>query len=655
MASHSQSPMAPDDRDQDQEPGQPWDSQPGDNSVLENADIDFPDLEPFNGAVPEDDIIGELEDVDIDVPTFATPYKLADKEDLGERRKSALTYGAEAFGRTFPHDGKTFNRRLYKDVFSALSQAMDSLLSQALKIQTLNGWAFTIKKDLYVDILRSLHKVLKDLKEVASSDGLSVPELPMWGKKGSISEVYPENEFEILAVCFRTEVEQFLTFFDQYYDFVNQRIRDLGTPIPATPERSTRDRPPHLDIISEREIRSQVSSRNSNRNAGGTITRGRRQSNFYHFGTEGPSRLKTNAQERRNINAPTQRLKDTLAFMGPSHSGSGQLEDGENPLPNTSPPRTRGPWANNNFNPLVPLTLGAPTSTTQPTKTMQAHFDVKLKFESVPTWDGNTDTLVRWLTKVNNLASMSPQIFTQLGTVVPRRFEGSAETWYWSLPPSYRKDAEKDWDSLRAAISGYYMNRRWLDKQKTRALRASYREPQHARETPNDSELILEVMEGSPANWNTILTTQLYNTSIEFQSAIRFYEDTLMRLDQPSNYSNKRDRSDYSFRDTSKPFYAARTNLVGNSKTLDPPKFPKDDSNVSSRRQTPEQAGARPCRHCGSGKHWDFECRHSYKGTKQARTNLAQSTEDDRRAQEEYDQLYYNLDSENEDEHEERD
>jgi len=81
------------------------------------------------------------------------------------------------------------------------------------------------------------------------------------------------------------------------------------------------------------------------------------------------------------------------------------------------------------------------------------------------------------------------------------------------------------------------MNRKWLDKQKARATCAYYREPQHDREMPSeyyihksellntvysleDSEIILEIMEGTPASWNTILTTQLYLDTVEFQDAI---------------------------------------------------------------------------------------------------------------------------------------
>jgi len=78
----------------------------------------------------------------------------------------------------------------------------------------------------------------------------------------------------------------------------------------------------------------------------------------------------------------------------------------------------------------------------------ELHFDLKLKFDNVPKWDGNTDTIARWFLKVNVLAKLSSTIFEQLGTVVPKRLEGSAETWYWSLPIAYRSRIEENWDTL---------------------------------------------------------------------------------------------------------------------------------------------------------------------------------------------------------------
>ena len=55
---------------------------------------------------------------------------------------------------------------------------------------------------------------------------------------------------------------------------------------------------------------------------------------------------------------------------------------------------------------------------------------------------------------------------------------------------------------------------------------------------------------------------------------------------------------------------------------MEPPRFPKDDSNVS-KKVTLEQKGACPCRHCRSEKHWDLECKHAYQDA--ARSNHVQT------------------------------
>jgi len=93
-----------------------------------------------------------------------------------------------------------------------------------------------------------------------------------------------------------------------------------------------------------------------------------------------------------------------------------------------------------------------------------------------------------------------------------------------------------------------------------------------------DSELILEIMEGAPASWNTILTTQLYPDAVEFQEAIRFHEANLMRM--PSDLV-KRETYDLEPRFQSREAYMPQVFLVGSFKGQEPPKFPKDDSNVS--------------------------------------------------------------------------
>ena len=60
--------------------------------------------------------------------------------------------------------------------------------------------------------------------------------------------------------------------------------------------------------------------------------------------------------------------------------------------------------------------------------------------------------------------------------------------------------------------------------------------------------------------------------------------------------------------------------LVGAHKSFAKPQLPKRDDVVSPGK-TPEQEGARPCRHCGSGRHWDFDHLFST-NNKQAKTFL---------------------------------
>lgn len=60
-----------------------------------------------------------------------------------------------------------------------------------------------------------------------------------------------------------------------------------------------------------------------------------------------------------------------------------------------------------------------------------------------------------------------------------------------------------------------------------------------------------------------------------------------------------------------------------------------------SKGRTPEAAGAHPCQHCGSPKHWDYECKHACQGAKRVRANFADPSPDYTEAQDAFDTLYY--------------
>ena len=158
----------------------------------------------------------------------------------------------------------------------------------------------------------------------------------------------------------------------------------------------------------------------------------------------------------------------------------------------------------------------------------------------------------------------------------------------------------------------------------------------------DDSEIIMEVMDTAPASWSTILTTQSYKHVVEFQSAIRYHEDSLLRLGgtgNPDRIDHWKEASPHQ-QQSRLESPRARVHLVGGE--LPSPRFPKDDSIISC-KATPNSKGARPCHHCGSDLHWDNECRHSKKGMRTARTQLVECSVEELQNQDKYDELYYGL------------
>ena len=136
--------------------------------------------------------------------------------------------------------------------------------------------------------------------------------------------------------------------------------------------------------------------------------------------------------------------------------------------------------------------------------------------------DGNPDILARWISKINCLANNSLEIKEELGKIILRRFTNFAETWYYSIPDAEHIRTEENWTTLKKAISEYWMNHHWLEKQKLRANRARFREAGHQREIPSkyfihkmelltlvysymDTETIQAIMMEAPGTWASII------------------------------------------------------------------------------------------------------------------------------------------------------
>jgi len=131
-------------------------------------------------------------------------------------------------------------------------------------------------------------------------------------------------------------------------------------------------------------------------------------------------------------------------------------------------------------------------------------------------------------------------------------------------------------------------------------------------------------MEGAPSYWTPVVTPHLYQTLEQFQLAVKFHEDSLMRAGNEfiPSLRNQYYSKEVPLKNPFNPFHnqRANANLIGWTQAMSKPQFPKDDSNVSP-RGTPEEKGARSCRHCGSGKHWDQECKYVHKGERSMRVH----------------------------------
>ncbi len=615
-----------------------------------------------------------------------------------EGLKIAAAYLSREFGRGRDVDPEVeYLSRSVRKKFNGTLKLMDAVLkAKVFKFTDSPDYGFQPGK--LEGVTSAIRNFYNGLVQANIAPALDVPS---WGKEPQdLERIWSARDYEALSLLLMHDVERFFNYVNPYLDHELQvkplklgkkdKKKEVGsTTIHLTPEqevqqlteRHTTSLPPGPDQASSSldpglsSIRQRHSSLFSSSNQGINS-----QPNFprpYQLtGTRAMSELFGRTQ--REQTTPPDRFRSNPATsglrtkQGGDPSSSGDSSDSESSssdddhrrhgrVPRVPPHRSQ-----------TNQTLGQ----SFPPAPREVHFDLKLKPEIIPEWDGDPDSLALWILKINALSKRSAIIFDQLGEFVPIRLRKEAETWYYSLPSDYRRHIETNWDTLKDAIGAYYMNRSWLDKQKARANRAYYRESGHTLERPSDyyirksqlltlvysltdSEIIMEVMNNAPSGWTSILTTHLYSTVVEFQSALKFHEDALIRM---GTDRHKQDNAPFFSRsfNSGKPNFRSKSTkdnkrvkayAVGWSPNLEKPKFPRDDKTLTKRKASPEAVGARPCRHCGSPKHWDFECKYSRQGSRQVRANLANFSEIDLQALEEYEDLFYasDLDTESED------
>ncbi|TFK33910.1 hypothetical protein BDQ12DRAFT_765496 [Crucibulum laeve] len=615
-------------------------------------------------------------------PVENFPKEISDL--LHERRIIALKFGEQRLIRVLTKNLDSHLSRKQRKKYQEELKSLDVVLTQVREsTDNITGTqGFAIRRHNLSRLMGQLKSRRDQAQDSLLIQTIAIPGFPIWGPTGQANEFWNANDFEILCTCFRKEVEDFL--------LILANSLEASLPQHFTPEapalKTTRVSSPQPNISAYMQMQNRSRTWASTRPGVSAFGRPtdhtsskRLRQLFGDEATKSPAGNRLPGNPTRGNSSHSR--GSHFQYDTPPHLQSGHPDpdpsDSEDEDDNSNSSRKGLPRVpNRNSNRPARQEKSQEIADISATQTeIQPQFDSKLKVDIIPTWDGTADDLGRWISKINRLSERSEMVFKQLGSLVPTRLTGSAETWYYSQGPEIRYEIEQNWDTLREAIGAYYMNRSFMDKQKSRANKAHYRERGHTNETPSeyyirkndllefvydymDVEMINEIMNGAPSYWASILTPHLHLTLRDFQLAIKYHEDNLMRLDPyrtqfnaPKYDSSLPSRENPNSRNPFNQYRNAKTNLVGWSKSTSTPQFPKDDTNISP-RGTPEEKGARPCRHCGSSKHWDRDCKYARKGERNARVNAVLSTAEDHEALDEYESLYYDMASDSENEQE---
>jgi len=442
--------------------------------------------------------------------------------DATARIKSYLEIGYEYLKRNTLKKSYKFSRSVQRNTSTArvLTLLDDLFLNIRAILEDADAEGFIAlapSPKIIIQISLALRNLRAEARDALILNGLPVPELPVWGATNSLDEWWSGHDFGILSVCYRHEVELFLG---------------------SLASHTTRNNYPEQSTVSETSSdRIQPS------------TTSPAPPPVQESITMGLSEQKYNQRRlRQSLPAPEtlSRAPRFQAILSPStavQKTSSPTSDDDSSDDNSPSHVNFHTGATKSFKFLSGGSSKSPGDSTPSVY----HFDMRVKQDSVPEWDGNTDTLSRWFMKINQLAGRSEAIHKELGKVVPRRLTGTAESWYYSIPDRDRSKMEKSWTTLKAGIAAYWMNNDWMSKQKLKANRATFREQGHSQESPSefvirkkdlvsllfdysDTELIQVIMESVPDTWHSILHTSFMKTFTEFQNSVKYHEDTLSKF-----------------------------------------------------------------------------------------------------------------------------
>ncbi|TFY58379.1 hypothetical protein EVJ58_g6460 [Rhodofomes roseus] len=135
--------------------------------------------------------------------------------------------------------------------------------------------------------------------------------------------------------------------------------------------------------------------------------------------------------------------------------------------------------------------------------------------------------LINFLHTLNQLASMSEQMATEVAILAPQRFEGYAKEWWSVLDPEVKRGYLSSWWLLREGLRRQFFTAKFMEDLRDIYDRQTFRESGHERELPGEfiirrivlheqlhdgprtvPEIVRAVIKRAPALWSTILNAE---------------------------------------------------------------------------------------------------------------------------------------------------
>ena len=133
-------------------------------------------------------------------------------------------------------------------------------------------------------------------------------------------------------------------------------------------------------------------------------------------------------------------------------------------------------------------------------------------------------------------------------------------------------------------------------------------------------------MRSCPQNWNTILNTTNMTTLEQLANEMEYHDVVLMDSASRDNSNllhhirklekNLGSKHKARAHEVETQEVEAEVNTIGQKPLLNPSnnfnkQIPPPANHVVLKGKPPIEAGGRLCRHCNSGKHWDYDCPHT--------------------------------------------